>query len=292
MKSMTAYGRGEYELDSSQYVAEIKSLNNRYRDIKIRLPNDLLVLEDELRAQISSKIKRGRIEVSIQIQKNAGENGYDIELNKSLLKGYLDIFNQLNKEFGLENSISIDGICQLKDVILVKPESLDLDKVRNGIRESMQRALDSLDTMRLKEGKAIEVDFLARLDIIENFLEKIEEKSFLVVDEYKKKLTEKIGIIAQDIELDANRLVQEVVLFSSRSDITEEIVRIKSHIEQFRAYMSLNDSIGRRLDFLIQEFNREINTISSKASDSFISKIAVEFKAELEKLREQVQNIE
>ena len=249
-------------------------------------------MEDDIRSQISAHIRRGRLEVVIQIEKKAGENGYDIQLNKPLLKGYLDVFNQLKKEFGLENSISIDGICQLRDVILVKPESSDLDKVRTGIRESMQRALDSLDIMRLKEGKAIEVDFLSRLDTIKNFLKKIEEKSFLVVDEYKKKLTEKIGIIAQDIDLDANRLVQEVALISSRADITEEIVRIKSHIEQFRAYMSLDDSIGRRLDFLIQEFNREINTISSKASDSFISTIAVEFKAELEKLREQVQNIE
>ena len=186
----------------------------------------------------------------------------------------------------------MEGICKLRDIIVVKPVPLDLEKSRIGTREAVEKAIDSLDIMRAKEGKAIEEDFLIRLQVIRGYLRKIEEKSFLVADEYKKKLKEKIEKIAEDIELDENRLAQEVALFASRSDITEEIVRLKSHIEQFLTYMSPDDSIGRRLDFLIQEIIREINTLGSKVSDSSISRITVDFKAELEKLREQVQNVE
>lgn len=292
IKSMTAYGRGEHELNDSVYIVEIKSLNNRYRDIIIRIPRDLQILEDEIRSQISSKIRRGRVEVAVQVEKKGEDAKYNLELNLPLVNAYLRVFSQLKEEFGLEDRITIAQFCQLKDVIISKPEELDIEKSKAGIQTAIGKAIESLDKMRIQEGDAIDKDFISRLGLIEEVLLTIEKRSPLVVEEYKSKLREKIDNISQDIEVDESRLVQEVAIFASRSDITEEIVRIKSHLKQFRDYMYLDDSIGRRLDFLIQELNREVNTIGAKASDSTTSTGCVEIKAELEKLREQIQNVE
>jgi len=289
---MTAYGRGEYALNDTIFIAEIKSLNNRHRDIVLRIPRTLQVLEEEIRSLISSRVRRGRIEVSIQTDKKGNETDYGMELNVPLVRSYLRIMKQLGDEFGLDQKISPDYLFQMKDVIIIKPEEEDIDETRSGIQDVLIQALDSLDVMRLQEGKAIEEDFQNRLDLIGKYLDSIEESSPLVVDEYKKKLRDRINNISQDIELDESRLVQEVSIFAGKCDITEEIVRTKSHLKQFRNYLSVDDSIGRRLDFLTQEINREVNTISAKASDSGISASAVEIKAELEKLREQIQNVE
>jgi uncharacterized protein (TIGR00255 family) len=289
---MTAYGRGEHELDDSVYVVEIKSLNNRYRDIILRIPRNLQILEDEIRSQIYSKVRRGRVEVAVQVEKKEEDAKYNLELNSPLINAYLRVFSQLKDEFGIEEKITIDQFCQLKDVIISKPEELDIDKSKDGIQAAIGKALESLDEMRIQEGAAIEKDFISRLGLIEEVLLDIEKRSPLVVEDYRSKLREKIDNISQDIEVDESRLVQEIAIFAGRSDITEEIVRIKSHLEQFRNYIYMDDSIGRRLDFLIQELNREVNTIGSKVSDSTTSTGCVEIKAELEKLREQIQNVE
>jgi len=292
IKGMTAYGRGEYELNGTVYLAEIKSLNNRYRDIILRLPMSLQELEDFIRARISSRVRRGRVEVSIQVNKKDKEINYDLELNRPLIKSYLNMFKQLGDEFGFDKMVSPDYLLQIKDVLLMKPDVMDLDESRAGVQEVLGQALDSLDSMRIHEGQSIEEDLLKRLELIKGYLDAIEKRSPLVVDEYKEKLRNRIEIISEDIEVDKGRLVQEVAIFASRCDITEEIVRARSHLVQFYNYMSMDDSIGRRLDFLIQELNREVNTISAKASDASISADVVEVKAELEKIREQIQNIE
>ena len=292
IKSMTAYGRGEYIHDNGVFIAEMKSLNNRYRDIVLRIPNTLQVLEDEIRAKISSKIRRGRIEVSIKREKNGKDMEYSLELNQALVKSYANIFQQLSNEFDLTEKVHPGYFSLMKDIIVMKPMEEDIDEIRPGLQEVLEQALTSLEAMKLEEGRAIENDFKARLNLIEQRLENIEERSPLVVEEYKAKLMDKIDALRQDMEIDEGRLAQEVTIFAGRCDITEEIVRSKSHIKQFRDYMALDDSIGRRLDFLIQEMNREINTISSKAGDSTISANAVEIKSELEKLREQAQNVE
>jgi uncharacterized protein (TIGR00255 family) len=292
IKSMTAFGRGEYELNNTLFSTEIKTLNNRYKEIILRMPNSLQELEEEIKALISSRIKRGRVEVSLQMGKKDKENSYNLDLNIPLLKSYLNIFRRMNDEFGLGETIRPDYLCQIKDMITMKPEETNTDESRTGLKMAMEQALNSLDAMRTQEGRAIEDDFVLRLDLIEMHLNVIEERSPIVVDEYKEKLKNRIEALTEDIHADENRLAQEIAIFASRCDITEEIVRTRSHLKQFRNYMSMDDSVGRRLDFLTQELNREINTISSKASDSLISSRAVEVKAELEKLREQVQNIE
>ena len=289
---MTAYGRAEYRLDDTRFVAEIKSLNNRYRDIILRIPKNYQLLEKDLRAIVSSKIKRGRVEVSIQMEGSGSEAPYDLELNVPLVNSYLKIFNQLAKQFGLDQEVRTESLFQMKDVILVKPEEVELEKVRPGFLEVLRKAIDSLELMRAKEGEAIEADFEKRLDLLEKYLNEVEERAPNLVEEYRNRLKDNINRMLRDVTVDEGRLVQEVIVFAERSDITEEIVRTRSHLNQFRDYFLADGPIGRRLDFLIQEINREVNTLSVKASDSFISKIAVEMKAELERLREQVQNLE
>jgi len=249
-------------------------------------------LEDEIRTIISGRIRRGRVEVSIKLEINGKESDYGLELNLPLIRAHVRIFRQLNEELGLDEKIRPEYLAQLKDVILAKPVEEDVDSIRPGLQQVLTQALDSLEQMRIMEGEAIGKDFQIRLELIEGYLDQIEKRSPMVVEEYRSRLKDKIDTLAQDLEIDEGRLAQEVTIFAGRCDITEEIVRMKSHLKQFRDYLSLDDSIGRRLDFLIQEMNREINTISSKASDSSISVHAVEIKSELEKLREQVQNVE
>jgi len=292
IKSMTAYGRGEVHLGDTRFIAEARSLNNRHLDIILRIPRSYQVLEKELKDTISSKIKRGRIEVSVQIGNNGEESPYSLELNEPLVDSYIKISHQLSEHFGLDKEIQVDTLLQMKDVLLFRPEAVDMDKLRPGFHHAVAQALDSLDMMRVKEGEAIEADFTKRLNLLEAYTNEVDRRTPILAEEYRKRLKDRIDHIIGDVALDESRLAQEVALFAERSDITEEIVRARSHLKQFREYLSMDDVLGRRLDFLIQEINREVNTLSSKASDALISKVVVEMKAELEKLREQVQNIE
>ena len=289
---MTAYGRGEVHLGDTRFIAEARSLNNRHLDIILRIPRSYQVLEKELKDTISSKIKRGRIEVSVQIGNNGEESPYSLELNEPLVDSYIKISHQLSEHFGLDKEIQVDTLLQMKDVLLFRPEAVDMDKLRPGFHHVVAQALDSLDMMRVKEGEAIEADFTKRLNLLEAYTNEVDRRTPILAEEYRKRLKDRIDHIIGDVALDESRLAQEVALFAERSDITEEIVRARSHLKQFREYLSMDDVLGRRLDFLIQEINREVNTLSSKASDALISKVVVEMKAELEKLREQVQNIE
>lgn len=292
VKSMTAYGRGESTQHDTRFVAEIKSVNNRHRDVILRMPKALQVVEDEIRTLIASRIQRGRIEVSIQMEGEGGGAEYELELNLPLAKSYLEVIRKLSETCGLEDKISTDYICQLRDVIQVKTPELDIEGLMPGIEEAMNLALDSHETMRRKEGGVIEGDFLERIQEIERRLDEIEKRAPQVVEEYTNRLRKKINLISTDMEVDENRLAQEVAFFSDRCDITEEVVRARSHLGQFRHYVGEDEAVGRRLDFLIQEINREVNTMSSKASDSSISGEVVEIKGELEKIREQIQNVE
>lgn len=292
IKSMTGYGSGECSRGGTRFTAEIKSVNNRYRDIIIRAPKTLQGIEDELKAYVASRVRRGRIEVTLKMEREGGEEEYAIAINLPLAKSYLRILESLKEDFGLDEKINPLDLCQVRDMILVEPAEVVLDEIRPGLQEVLRLALDSYDAMRIQEGKAIEEDFLDRLEVIEGYLEEIEKKAPLVVEEYRQKLTDKINKLAQGIEVDESRLTQEVAFFAERCDITEETVRARSHLKQFRHYLSMDEAVGRRLDFLMQEINREVNTMSAKASDFSISGNAVEIKGELEKLREQMQNIE
>jgi len=289
---MTAYGRGEYQKGDIVFVAEMRSLNNRYRDIILRIPKNYQILENELKSIISNRIRRGRVEVTVQLENNGETGPYNFELNLPLVDSYFKVFNELVERFGLDQEIELGSVLQMKDAIFLKPEERDLEEVKTGFEAALGQALDSLDEMRLKEGNAIRTDLVNRLGLLEKYLNTVDKRAPILVEEYREKLNDRINHMLKDVAVDESRLAQEVALFSERSDVTEEIVRIRSHLQQFREYLSFDDALGRRLDFLIQEINREVNTLSSKASDSSISKVSVEMKAELEKLREQIQNVE
>ena len=288
---MTGYGRGESERAGKVFIAEIRSVNNRFREVIVRIPRTLQVLEQEIRSQVASRMRRGRIDVSIQIERE-GEELIRLELNSPLVTSYLRLMKQLSDEFGLDDRVNPLDLCQLKDIILFKPEDSDPRDLETGIQQVMAAALDSCDAMRIQEGRSIEEDFKKRILLIRRYLDEIEARTGLVVEDYRRKLHEKIQLLGNGITLDEGRLVQEVAIHAEKCDITEEISRGRSHLDQFENFLSSEESIGRKLDFLLQEIHREINTMSAKASDASISIKAVEVKAELEKLREQVQNVE
>ena len=291
LKSMTGYGRAESSKGALEFSVEIRSGNNRFREIILRLPQSLQPSEDRIRSIVSSRLRRGRIEVSIQIKDN-GDKGLNLELNRPLVRAYATIFNELNEELGCKQPIDLSFFSQLKDTIIVKQDSVDLERIWPDLKDVLDKALLSLETMRMDEGKALEEDFLVRLNRIKGDIEEIRNRAKVTVEEYRDKLIQKINKLIEGIDIAEDRLMQEVALMADRSDITEELIRVESHLDQFRSYMNQDDVIGRRLDFLLQEINREVNTMASKAADSFVSQLVVDIKAELERLREQIQNVE
>jgi len=288
---MTAYGSAESLKDSREFIVEIRSGNYRYREIVLRLPQSLQPFEEKVRSVVSSMVKRGRIEISIQIKDN-GDKGLKLELNRPLVKAYINIFNELNEELGCKQSIDLSFFSQLKDVIITKQDSTDLETVWPNLEAVINKALLSMESMRINEGRALEKDFLKRLDRITRYIDEIRSRTKVIVESYRDKLMQRINKLIEPIEINEDRIIQEVALMADRSDITEELIRVESHLEQFRNFINQDDVIGRRLDFLLQEINREVNTMGSKAADSLVSQLAVEIKAELEKLREQIQNVE
>ncbi|RLC31177.1 MAG: YicC family protein [Deltaproteobacteria bacterium] len=292
IKSMTAYGRGEHLQEGTLYIAEIRSLNHRHRDIVLRLPKNLLALEKDLTSLISSRIRRGRIEVYVEMLNQTGDIPYTLELNMPLAESYFDIFHRLSEQFGVKHDFPLDSLWQMKDVIVEKPVEIDLDRVRHGFLEALSQAIDPLDRMKIREGEAIEADFRERTTLLEKYLDEMEKRAPELVEKHRRRLKNNLARLLDDVPVDEERLAREVAFFAEKSDITEEIVRIRSHLIQFREYLSADTAIGRRLDFLIQEINREVNTIGSKISDTLCARIVVEMKAELEKLREQAQNVE
>jgi uncharacterized protein (TIGR00255 family) len=292
IRSMTAYGRAELQSDGCVLVAELRSVNHRYREIVLKLPKNFQIFEDELKAFLSSKIGRGRVDVTIQVALNQESSTYSLGLNLPLVRSYCKIIEELAREFGTERRIQPESILQLKDAILFQPEPLDLERFRPHLREVLVRAFEPFDKMRIAEGEAIKNDFSARTNRLAVYTEEVAQKAMGLVQLYRQRLKSRIQSLVQEVSLDEGRLAQEVALYADRSDITEELVRIRSHLNQFNTYLELDEGVGRRLDFLIQELHREVNTLSVKASDASISAMVVEMKSELEKLREQVQNVE
>jgi len=289
---MTAYGKGDFLQNGKRFLVEIKSLNNRYRDVILRIPRNLQGFEKDLRSLIDKKIRRGRIEVSFQIESSHEAPPYALELNLPLVDAYLKIFDQLSDHSGLKQDIKMETLIQMNDVVNIKTDMDDEEEMGKGLYMTLSRGLDSLMEMRQTEGAAIEIDLKKRLERIEGFVGDVRGRTSEIVEAYQVRLTENVAKLCQGVSVDADRIAQEVAIFAERADITEELVRMGSHLEQFKTYLKMDDVVGRRLDFLIQEMNREVNTLGSKASDGFVSRTVVEIKAELEKLREQIQNVE
>ena len=290
--SMTGFGRGEYKDDNYQFLVECKTINHKYADINIRLPRKLSFLEDKARILVKDYIKRGRVDLYIKLEL-LGSEDVNLKLDEELATQYVSILKQIKDKFDLVDDISVMNIAKFPDVIKTEEKEDDEDKLWSMLKVALENALLKLKEMRSEEGKKLAEDIQNRCDLLKNYIEDIEKYSYNVVIDYKEKLKNRISDMLEDPSIiDESRLAQEVAIYADKSNITEEIVRFKSHIEQLKNTVVKNESIGRKIDFLIQEMNRETNTIGSKSSDLNITNLVVEVKSELEKIREQIQNIE
>lgn len=293
IKSMTGYGRTESVMNMRKYVVEIKSLNHRYLEISLRLPSSLSPLELDIKKRISGRFTRGRIEVNVRMDSEYGSVGDGrYELNLPLVRNYYDLLVQMKDEFDLKDEIMLSTIAAFRDAYVFKESGPDVSSLWKELEEVIEKAMDALMEMRKKEGENIYGDLMMRIDLITKSLDSVALRAPQTVLEYQKRLGERVKELTGGLALDDLRLVQEIAIMADRSDITEEIVRFRSHILQFHGFLESDDATGRNIDFLIQEMNREINTIGSKSADAEISRKVIEIKAELSKIREQVQNIE
>ena len=294
IRSMTGYGRAEAVLGGRKYVVEIKSLNHRYLELSLRIPANLLPLEMEIKKKINEHLIRGKIDITIRRETYSGIEGSRLlEVNLPLVKNYYDLLIQLKDLFNLKEDITLDMMAGLKDVF-IPLETLEdeITVLWEGLAGVLSNAIAALIDMRQKEGEVLGQDLKARLYLINEHLDEIDARAPQIVLEYQKRLVARIRELMDGMVIDESRLSQEVAIMAEKSDITEEIVRFRSHIKQFFEMLKSPEAMGRKVDFLIQEMNREVNTIGSKSSDAQVSCHVIEIKSELAKLREQVQNLE
>ncbi|MCI0486953.1 MAG: YicC family protein [Blastocatellia bacterium] len=290
IKSMTGFGQGSAEGDTFKVRVDIRSVNNRFLDIQARLPQELASLEVMVKKHIHAALQRGRVEVTIAVEQLKEAS---FEINRPLVSGYLSALTRLRSEFGLEDEPSLELIAKLPGALQVSQDSGRLDEnLVNGVLEALSGALAVLVDMRAAEGQELAVELNARLDIIEGQLPTIEAEAEKLPGIYREKLMKRIQELVVGGEVEETRLAQESVMLADRSDISEEIARLKSHISQMREFVQTDGEVGKRLDFILQEMNREANTVLSKSGDLAISDAAIIIKTEVEKLREQVQNVE
>lgn len=290
IKSMTGYGRAKLSKDDREYQIEIKSVNHRYLDISVRIPKQLSYLEETIKKEIAKKVKRGKIDVFVTFENNSLE-GKEIKINTELAKAYIDELKKLAEKENILSDIQVTEISKYPDVLNIQ-SSQDDEKITEEVIETITIATDNLVQMRETEGNKISEDLLKRLNIINKKVEEIAKLSTGLIEEYVVKLEERINEILKNQEIDKTRLAQEVVIYADKCSIEEEVTRLNSHISQFKNLLNSNEAIGKKLDFIIQEMNRETNTIGSKANNLEITNGVIDIKTEIENIREQVQNIE
>lgn len=290
IKSMTGFGRSNLQENLREYQVEIKSVNHKYADINIRMPRSISFLEDEVRKFISSKINRGKIDVFITYD-NFSDEGKSIKINKEIAKVYIQNLKELAEEENIGTNIEVTDITKLPDVLSIKNNE-DEEQLKTELIKVVNEATDKLIDMRQVEGTKMAKDILSRIDSIDNKTKEISKLSTGLIDEYVVKLETRIKELLKTQEIDKTRLAQEVVIYADKCSVQEEITRLDSHIEQFRNLIESKGAIGKKLDFIIQEMNRETNTIGSKANNLEITNRVIDIKTELEDIREQIQNIE
>ena len=293
MKSMTGYGRGEANMFDRKFVVEIKAVNHRYSDINIKMPRTMLIYEDKIKKAISEKVNRGKIDVFVSFE-SFSEDDVCISVNNSLVKGYIKALNYIKEEYKIQEDIGIGLISRFPDVISVDKsmkEGISNSEISQCLFAATNEAIEKFVAMREVEGKALKENILEKLIVIEKYVERIDEIAPEIAKDYRKRLEGKLREL-EEVQVDEARLLTEVLIFSDKACIDEEITRLCSHIVQMRKIVEENIPVGRKLDFLIQEMNREVNTIGSKSNNLEITNIIVECKSEIEKIREQIQNIE
>jgi uncharacterized protein (TIGR00255 family) len=288
---MTGYGKGEATAPTGNFLVEIRSVNHRYGEISVRLPRSFYAFENEVKRLAASVLKRGKIDISVQWDEAAAANSAP-QLDMAVARGYYDAYTRLSKELNLPQDAPLSLIMSQKGVIRDVAASIDETELQPQLLAAVESAVIALEGMRFREGEALANDLRARRQQVAEWAALIGERTPQVVIEYRQKLKSRLEQLLEGAEVDEGRLAQEVALLADRSDITEELVRLSSHFSQFDEALRSSEPVGRKLDFLMQEMNREVNTIGSKSNDAGITNLVIQIKAEMEKMREQVQNVE
>lgn len=291
LKSMTGYGKAEAVTDDGKISVEIRSVNHRYGEVSVKLPRQFLAFEGEIKKRMSERFKRGKIDLLLVFEPPTG-GAFLPQVNFAMAKAYHDAFVALNHHLGIYEPVSVALILAQKDVLSSKEMTADMERISESLFNTLSSAMDSFENMRRMEGEALFTEIDGRITLISEIVESIAAKAPLAVAANVERLKERVGRLLADLQLDEMRLAQEVALLADRMEITEELVRLRSHFSQFDSLLNIDEPVGRKLDFLLQEMNREVNTIGSKANDAAIAAMVIELKSEMEKVREQIQNIE
>ena len=291
IKSMTGFGRCEIQKDARKFTVELKGVNHRYLDVNIRMPKKLNFFETAIRTLLKSYAARGKIDIFITYE-DLSQNQVSVKYNPALAAEYLKYLNQMAEEFGLENDIRVSTLSRYPEVFTMEEQTEDEEELWNGLKEALEGAFGQFVETRATEGENLKKDILEKLGTLEELVGFIEERSPQIVKEYRERLEEKTKELLADAKIEESRIAAEVILFADKICTDEEVVRLKSHISHMRNTLEEKEGIGRKLDFIAQEMNREANTILSKANDIEVSDCAISLKTEIEKIREQIQNIE
>ena len=291
VKSMTGYGRAVETVNGREFTVEIRSVNNRYLDCTVKLPRMVSFAEEAVKAAVKAAVSRGKVDVYISVRSET-EADVQVTLNKPVVEGYLAAMRQMVEDYGVTNDISVSTLSRMSDVFVVDKPKADEDQLKADLLSVVDKALEAYDTMRITEGLALENDLRSRAATILELVAQVEELNPKTVSDYRKRLEEKMREVLENKSIDESRILTEAAIFADKVAVDEETVRLRSHLEQMDEMLSGNGGVGRKLDFLLQEMNREANTTGSKCSDVKVARIVVDIKAELEKIREQTQNIE
>ena len=291
IKSMTGFGRCEVQKDSRKFTVELKSVNHRYLDVNIRMPKKLNFFETAIRTLLKSYANRGKVDIFITYE-DLSQTQVSVKYNAALAAEYMKYLKQMEEEFGLENDVRVSTLSRYPEVFTMEEQSEDEEELWNGLKEALEGAFTQFVETRKTEGENLKKDITSKLDLLSEQIGFIEERSPQIVAEYRAKLEDKMKELLADTQIEESRIASEVILFADKICTDEEVVRLKSHISHMRNTLEEKDEIGRKLDFIAQEMNREANTILSKANDIEVSDRAISLKTEIEKIREQIQNIE
>ncbi len=291
IRSMTGFGRSHDILNGRDITVEIRAVNHRYYEFGCRIPRSLGFLEERLKTLLNGRINRGKVEVSVLVY-NTENKDEKISINREIVRDYIDALRSVKDEFGLNDDLSLSNVMRIPDAFTVVKEEADEEQIWADVKQVAEQALEKFILMREAEGERMKADLLSRLATIENWVKIVEERSPVIVEDYRKRLYDKMCEVLNGANVDENRILLEAGIFSEKTAVDEETVRLHSHISQFRTMLDGSEAIGRKLDFLVQEMNRETNTIGSKVQDIEVTKIVVDQKSEIEKIREQIQNIE
>ena len=291
IKSMTGYGSAKGTVEGLEITVELKSVNNRYLDTAVRLPRSFLFAEEAIKSEVQSHISRGKVDVFISVDSSAAGD-MTVKVNEPLLRGYIEAIRHISEEYSLANDMTALSVSRFPDVLSVEKKDLDAEAISAGICAVAEEALRDFDAMRQREGAKLRDDVLSRLETIDRLVSAVETEAPKTVAEYRKRLEQKMQEVLGATGIDENRILAEAAIFADHIAVDEETVRLRSHMSQLTTMINGNSPTGRKIDFLIQEFNREANTIGSKCQNSQIAHVVVDLKSEIEKIREQIQNIE